>query len=53
MRHIQVHYKQSALAYADGTMPDYNHQIGLGLAASRICYLLSCIAQYGFSLHCP
>jgi len=36
------------LVYADGSMPDYPRQIGLGLVGSCVCYLLSCIAQYGF-----
>jgi hypothetical protein len=43
----------AGLVYADGSMPDYNRQIGLGLAASCICYLFSCIAQYGFFFHGP
>jgi hypothetical protein len=38
------------LVYAYDNMPDYHRQIGLGLAGSCICCLLSCIAQYGFFL---
>lgn len=36
------------LVYADGSVPGYHRQIGLGLAGSCVCYLLSCMAQYGF-----
>jgi hypothetical protein len=39
------------LVYADGSIPDYHRQVGLGLAGSCVCYLLSCIAQYGIFFH--
>ena len=39
------------LVHADGSRPDYHRQIGLGLAGSCVCYLFSCIAQYGIFFH--
>jgi hypothetical protein len=40
-----------SLVYADGSNPDYNRQISLGLTGSCICYLISCIARYGIFFH--
>jgi hypothetical protein len=36
-----------AFVYSDGNRPDYHRLIGLGLTISCVCYLLSCIIQYG------
>jgi hypothetical protein len=41
------------LVHADGSRADYQWKTGLGLAGSCGCYLLSCIAQYGFFFHGP
>lgn len=41
------------LVYANDTRSDYYRQTGLGLAGSCVCYLLSCIAQYGFFFRGP
>ena len=36
------------LVFADGSRPDFNCQVSFGLVGSCVCYLFSCIAQYGF-----
>jgi hypothetical protein len=40
-----------SLVNADGTVADYYRQIGFGIAGSCVCYLLSCIVQYGILFH--
>ncbi len=40
-----------ALIYMDGTMPDINRKIQLGLVGSCVCFLISCIARYGIFFH--
>jgi len=39
-----------ALSFIDSTRPDYYQQITFGLCGTCVCYLMSCIAQYGFFL---
>jgi hypothetical protein len=41
------------LVYVDSSKPDFNRQVSLGLAGSCICYLFSCIDQYGILFHGP
>jgi hypothetical protein len=39
--------------FVDTSGPGFNRQVGLGLSGSCVCYLFSCIAQYGFFFHGP
>ena len=39
--------------HVDDTNDNYSRQIIYGLIASCVCYLLSCVAQYGFFFHGP
>jgi hypothetical protein len=41
------------LVYSWDNRQDFGNRIGLGLAGSCICYICSCITQYGIFFHGP
>jgi len=41
------------LVSTDGSNTDFNRKVSIGLAGSCVCYLISCIAQYGLLFQGP